>query len=806
MPLLLGASCTHALSARPPCEPPGPRPPYNTPHTRRLLQPGSTVFCSTTAPATMPPQFKERTIHQNVLDDDYPHIRLLDEVAESALTEEIFTDFFEDCPPARFVGLAPIYSDRGSLTRLAVAVSTKVLIIQFAAAGKGKNAYIGRRILESQVLCNPEVTLVAFDLSELAIALYTDQGIRVLNGVDVQSACGTDRDHVAVTKLAVGDRATVYEANVKTHFHSSILDASSKRTPTSFALQAWLAQCLSSYDGMEERFRGAKMVNTLHMGELQLATLTQLERGQQRLALLEATSTEHEYHAVGARRQTAHVRAERFQTRFRRDTAQRLTVLDDVTGQTFIVDGQVGAVNGRDTSITTNTNLEGRTITGIVTQGRDGATVADRARYDSVLRTLQGQDNFFDNAFLKYIFNPSDPDFQWPDTFPVADTIPEVVSTRPLNDSQQLAVERMLSLTDEHRLTIIRGPPGTGKTTVIAAFVCSAVAAGANGLWLVAQSNIAVKNIAEKLATVGFDNWRLLVSDDFHFDWHAHIYKDLTKNIITSKEFRPKLLRDKIEGVPVTLCTLSMLSNMKIHLFTKANPIKTLVVDEASQITLGSYLAPLQNFPTIHKMCMIGDDKQLPPYGADQDGNMKSIFEIEHLQSSILPLSIQYRMPPLIGEVVSDVVYEGQLQSNPDHPVPPGQACCWFVHAHDSQEKQFGTSWHNPTERLAVLKIAEKLQVEGEDYCIITPYDAQRSALEKEMRESGLDWKDKVFNVDSFQGNERDYVIVSLRGMYIVTDWDFVFKKATDTLVGRMAAAWDVDVWINPEHLFIEEA
>ncbi len=115
------------------------------------------------------------------------------------------------------------------------------------------------------------------------------------------------------------------------------------------------------------------------------------------------------------------------------------------------------------------------------------------------------------------------------------------------------------------------------------------------------------------------------------------------------------------------------------------------------------------------------------------------------------------------------------------------------------------------------------------------------------MRDSGLDWKDRVFNVDSFQGechslsaalelsahmpsgNERDYVIVSLvrtqqlgflkdlrrtnvmltrckRGMYIVTDWDFVFKKATDTLVGRMAAAWDVDVWINPEHLFIEEA
>lgn len=34
-----------------------------------------------------------------------------------------------------------------------------------------------------------------------------------------------------------------------------------------------------------------------------------------------------------------------------------------------------------------------------------------------------------------------------------------------------------------------------------------------------AQSNVAVKNIAEKLLDVGFEDWRLLVSADFHFDW-----------------------------------------------------------------------------------------------------------------------------------------------------------------------------------------------------------------------------------------------------------------------------------------------
>ena len=50
-------------------------------------------------------------------------------------------------------------------------------------------------------------------------------------------------------------------------------------------------------------------------------------------------------------------------------------------------------------------------------------------------------------------------------------------------------------------------------------------------------------------------------------------------------------------------------------------------------------------------------------------------------------------MPPLIGEVVSDVMYDGQLQSNPKHPAC-GQPCVWFVHVEDSQERQFETSWH----------------------------------------------------------------------------------------------------------------
>jgi superfamily I DNA and/or RNA helicase len=58
----------------------------------------------------------------------------------------------------------------------------------------------------------------------------------------------------------------------------------------------------------------------------------------------------------------------------------------------------------------------------------------------------------------------------------------------------------------------------------------------------------------------------------------------------------------------------------------------------------------------------------------------------------------------------------------------------------------------NEAERDIVCKIAAQLQEEKESFRVITPYDAQRTALEKDMQKAGLAWQNKCFNVDSFQG------------------------------------------------------
>ena len=144
-----------------------------------------------------------------------------------------------------------------------------------------------------------------------------------------------------------------------------------------------------------------------------------------------------------------------------------------------------------------------------------------------------------------------------------------------------------------------------------------------------------------------------------------------------------------------------------------------------------------------------------------------------------------------------------------------------------------------------VLLLAQHLQDEGKFYRIITPYDAQKNELERALKDADLNWHDKCFNVDSFQGqylvptppivarnlhtktgNEDDIIVISLvcsktlgfltstrrtnvmltrckRGMYIVSSKAFLEGKGADSLVGKMAAELGKQpgAWLTHEDL-----
>ncbi|KAI0737249.1 AAA domain-containing protein, partial [Daedaleopsis nitida] len=98
------------------------------------------------------------------------------------------------------------------------------------------------------------------------------------------------------------------------------------------------------------------------------------------------------------------------------------------------------------------------------------------------------------------------------------------------------------------------------------------------------------------------------------------------------------------------------------------------------------------------------------------------------------------------------------------------------------------------------------------DFCIITPYDGQRAAIVERLKNDDLPWE-RVYNVDSFQGHEAPYVIIStvrttgpgfLRslnrmnvmltrckaGMVVVTNRRFLTGPGRETLLGGLAQRW----------------
>ncbi|KIK19672.1 hypothetical protein PISMIDRAFT_658785, partial [Pisolithus microcarpus 441] len=310
-------------------------------------------------------------------------------------------------------------------------------------------------------------------------------------------------------------------------------------------------------------------------------------------------------------------------------------------------------------------------------------------------------------------------------------------------------------------------------------------------VWIVAQSNVAVKNIAEKFARIDFYDFALLVSKEFHFDWHEHLYEKLESCLICSDSFSHEVVgaSRQLRGVRVILCTLGMLSNDHIAPFLHVNPVDILIFDEGSQIEVGNYLPVFHRFMhTLTKIVFIGDDKQ-------------------------------HRIPRVIGDFISQKVYDGKLKTchanSASHP-------CRFVDVERGRERQSGKSWINLAEARVVVQIAGAYQMEGLDYRIITPYDAQRSLIEHELQAANLRHEDKVFNVDSFQGNEAEHIIISLvrshrtgflvnerranvmltrckKTMVICSSRAFIHGPAASTLVGQLARALGPHAWVDSE-------
>ncbi|KAG2074300.1 P-loop containing nucleoside triphosphate hydrolase protein [Suillus decipiens] len=558
---------------------------------------------------------------------------------------------------------------------------------------------------------------------------------------------------------ALGGELLLQKQNVKILFARREGDATTKDV----ALQAWAACRTVAFPHMVSRFPRISRIATDIMPDIHLSALAKISRDAEILESLKPTKVVNNVTDGLSISKAGNVNLEctRFRTRIMKNRDQVIHIetqngdkLSTMTGHAQQIDGRQAFINVKGPVHTSGKVLRVTTI------GKEDLTAAESYREFVVLKALQGTITLTHYPFFCSIWAPS-LKISWPPATGGTSSPPFVYNpSGTLNHSQYEAVERILSQADRDRVLLIQGPPGTGKTTVIAASVDSIVKTGHRDrtVWLVAQSNVAVKNIAEKLDKVGFREFKLLVSRDFHHDWHEHLYERLEHCFIRSDMLGggpvaiERLLIDTYTNTKtrIILCTLSMLSNPRIDKIALQVPVETVIFDEASQIEVGDYLPLLQRFqPTLQKMVFIGDDRQLAPFGQDDIGKLRSVFEYPHLRKRAHFLDTQYRMPLVIGNFISRHVYNQKLMTV--HNVN-NKAACRFLDVKRGQEQKAGHSWINQQEISVVIHLARIYHGQGKQFRIITPYDGQRSTIEKQLELAQLPWEDKCFNVDSFQG------------------------------------------------------
>ena len=237
------------------------------------------------------------------------------------------------------------------------------------------------------------------------------------------------------------------------------------------------------------------------------------------------------------------------------------------------------------------------------------------------------------------------------------------------------------------------------------------------------------------------------------------------------------------------------------------------IIDEAAHATLPEVLAPMR-FGT--RTLLIGDEMQLPPLtdvdtrpfqpdgdwlpedrmdpllptalvAMSDDWMERSLFEWVYLRRQRVPrvmLDKQFRMHPHIGEFISQVFYEGKLHNGVTADARhltfgdfQSAVCVVSTSQYpDRHERQGaganGRSYLNPTEAEIVVRILEQAAAglsKPATFGIITPYAAQKNllrdrvaAIASDLAHVDLDPEADIGSVDSYQGSERDCIIVSL--------------------------------------------
>lgn len=247
-----------------------------------------------------------------------------------------------------------------------------------------------------------------------------------------------------------------------------------------------------------------------------------------------------------------------------------------------------------------------------------------------------------------------------------------------------------------------------------------------------------------------------------------------TKKALLNKE------HDVVDGAALVLSTLT--NGYFSPLMTKQR-FDVLIVEEASMAVLPAlfYAACLGRRKTV----IVGDPCQLPSIVQSNDEYVRkvmgrNIFEVavaEPLSSPLVALlDVQYRMHPVIGELVSDLFYAGRLKHGGDPAMrermaarePHGGSPLVVLDTYGRTTcvpGSGGQSRMNVVTAELCVDLAERaVRAGAESVAIITPYVDQARAIRARLQEragdQGKGGPIECSTVHRFQGQERDVIIL----------------------------------------------
>jgi hypothetical protein len=223
-----------------------------------------------------------------------------------------------------------------------------------------------------------------------------------------------------------------------------------------------------------------------------------------------------------------------------------------------------------------------------------------------------------------------------------------------LNDSQWVAWERALT----HRLALIWGPPGTGKTATVRAVLAGLAQDSTSGqplrIALASGTYTAVDNVLRDIVPELATHWpevevrRLRSRARQAPDWLP-----TTADVDTSDGAVLQATADRLAGSSTTIAagTTEQLFRLIEHAAGTAGPLfDVIVIDEAGQLDVAHALLVLAGAAPNATVIVAGDPKQLPPiHAADPPvsletlvGSIYSFFRDWHGIADS-PLTINYR-------------------------------------------------------------------------------------------------------------------------------------------------------------------